>query len=188
MRNDLSTTKDSRRAVALRQEQDTARRRWICSTAFTLAVCFAPRRFWNECVCRGQFSSGSSGKTSASVSAEMREAEILVKRESLCRGACPVEKRKWPPTQTVGRLESAWLQRGSKGDYAIRNSYDRPLAIEPGHKRTANIGVNSILRLADVLRRGTEMLLGKHRKLCNFNCGEVKDLEAIMTYKKTSGR
>ncbi|MEL0206346.1 MAG: hypothetical protein VW987_08555, partial [Alphaproteobacteria bacterium] len=70
------------RAVALRQEQDTARRHWVMLTAFALAICFALVSFGMNAFAAGSSDSGSSSNASASVSAEMRKAEILIKRES----------------------------------------------------------------------------------------------------------
>jgi len=172
------------RAVALRQEQDTARRYWVMLTAFALAICFALVSFGMNAFAAGSSDSGSSSNASASVSAEMRKAEILIKRESYAEALVLLKEEVAANPDNADAWNLLGYSARKQGDYAASEiAYDKALAIEPGHKGALEYKGELYLTLGNL--EGAEMLLGKLRKLCSFNCGEVKDLEeAIAAYKK----
>lgn len=171
------------RAVALRQEQDTARRHWVMLTAFALAICFALVSFGMNAFAAGSSDSGSSN-ASASVSAEMRKAEVLIKRESYAEALVLLKEEVAANPDNADAWNLLGYSARKQGDYAASEiAYDKALAIEPGHKGALEYKGELYLTLGNL--EGAEMLLGKLRKLCSFNCGEVKDLEeAIAAYKK----
>ena len=129
-------------------------------------------------------SGGGDKYKSYGVSAEMRQATVLVKEEAFADALPFLQKE---VTNDPGNAD-AWNLIGFSsrklGDYVTSEAaYDKALAINPKHKGALEYKGELYLTLGNLA--GAEELLARLNKTCSFNCSEVRDLkDAIAAYKK----
>ena len=129
-------------------------------------------------------SGGVDNYKSYGVSAEMRQATVLVKKEAFADALPFLQKEVTNNPDNADAWNLIGFSSRKRGYYVTAEAaYDKALAINPKHKGALEYKGELYLTLGNLA--GAEELLARLSKTCSFNCSEVRDLkEAIAAYKK----
>jgi len=164
-------------------------------TCVALALVLAVAGFSMTAHAAGSSSDSSSGGSSggygssysgvAAISAGMRNAGALIKREDYAAALMLLE------TESVENPDNAdvWNLIGYSsrklGDYtASEIAYDKALSIDPEHKGALEYKGELYLTLGNL--DGAKALLVRLKKACSFNCSEVDDLKDVIAKYESS--